>query len=501
MKSDFRSHRAQHFTAAFIGSLVLAAGAIGVSVLRAQTPHHKLRVALEQVERRLQLDSVPKLTDRELAPILEAPTDLDPTLRRRWLRVVRATVIEPLFKRDLAPLQEVARNLQYPRESTERVDVHDRLRSILLLSSPRESEEPGLTAPQRQWLADRAASYWRATDPRAVPPPAVEAYLAHAHREPEWLLPRDAELVKDVRYVLAFDVQSVDDQMVRRLEVESEFPGFVDAEMLVGTNALRTDGSIPGLYTRDAWESFVRDALFELSDESSSTESWVLGQVDRRPAAERLRSLRATYFEQYRNAWSHFLGTLRWEPPTIFDESYAIAESLSESDLAPLRRLVDAVDYHTQLIDGDPYERALFKETKPRDFFSPTPTSIRQRFATFVTFGRPPGVPGAPLVLPLDVYRDALIELQHGLRPFIVFGGNEEWHRADAAMHAFERDVDRMLEDWADPHWRMIWERLLQAPLVEEAICGREFVPMQARRGTRTVTGGANVLTAPIASE
>jgi len=475
MNANIHPPSTRHSKIALLGSVLLVGGALALSAVRARTPRQKLRVALHHVERRLAHEERVKLTQDERDLLLQGPTDLDPALRKRWLRVVGATIMQPWLDLEQVRLREFLDGRRSEREGY--AEAFDRLRAVLLLSVPREAEEPGLTERQREWLLGRISSNGHTEDASFDVRPAIQRYLEHAHRDAAWLWPRDEDLVHDARHRLGTGIEDVDLWLIDRLERDQGLPDLT-LEAIVGeVGALQSDRGVRGLYTRDAWEFVVRDALSDLGD-APSPEAWVLAAIDDRSAVERRSSLRYFYFGRYWSEWSSLLQRVYSEPPLMFDQSYLIAERLVMNRLLPLQRFVGAVDYHTRLVDVDPFELGYYEDLDPfeRGDWS---TFIRETFAAFVEFGIPPEDRAPPFVQPLEAYHHAMVELQQALLPFLLFGGNEEWHVANDAMTAFKEDVDN-LTNWNVPRWASAWGRLLQGPIVEGASCRGIHVPRPA---------------------
>ncbi len=110
--------------------------------------------------------------------------------------------------------------------------------------------------------------------------------------------------------------------------------------------------SVPGLYTREAWESFVQDAIEARSREPGRTD-WVVGaRPDRLPPEladpdSVAGTLLRRYFADYIAAWQGFLVGVRYVP----GDPAAVARSLQaigDPAKSPLAALLDSVGAQTR---------------------------------------------------------------------------------------------------------------------------------------------------------
>ncbi|WP_240997350.1 ImcF-related family protein, partial [Pseudomonas viridiflava] len=100
-------------------------------------------------------------------------------------------------------------------------------------------------------------------------------------------------------------------------------------QQLVGdTDALAlfsSDASVSGVFTRQAWEGQVRQAINKIAEARREEIDWVLSdkpaEIGPRLNPDHLREqLTERYFQDYAGAWLDLLNSLRWRKPGSLDE-------------------------------------------------------------------------------------------------------------------------------------------------------------------------------------
>lgn len=100
-----------------------------------------------------------------------------------------------------------------------------------------------------------------------------------------------------------------------------QFPNQMTMEQIIGgrfTGMMRTDYTIPYIFTADGWMNYVRETLINESMNPGS-EDWVLGKSKINPAAapdfnseEMKRNLVLLYLNDYRNTWLQMIQGIRY---------------------------------------------------------------------------------------------------------------------------------------------------------------------------------------------
>ncbi|ELK1176005.1 ImcF-related family protein, partial [Escherichia coli] len=152
---------------------------------------------------------------------------------------------------------------------------------------------------------------------------------------PEWKIKPDDELISTVRQILLKQIgqrnaeSGLYQEMLKR--VASNWPDLTLADMTSDTDAstvFSTDEVVPGMFTRQAWEEQVQDAINEVVRTRRDEIDWVLTDKthqtgsDISPEALKTR-LTERYFTDFGNAWLNMLNSIQWHEPTSLSEAIA----------------------------------------------------------------------------------------------------------------------------------------------------------------------------------
>ncbi|MBX4390090.1 ImcF-related family protein, partial [Mycobacterium tuberculosis] len=78
--------------------------------------------------------------------------------------------------------------------------------------------------------------------------------------------------------------------------------------------------TVPGVFTRAAWEERISKAIDEAGEQRDVASDWVLSdtKVANASPSTLKAELRQPYFDDFARAWTLFLNSLRWQPaPTL----------------------------------------------------------------------------------------------------------------------------------------------------------------------------------------
>ena len=154
-------------------------------------------------------------------------------------------------------------------------------------------------------------------------------------------LPRDKEIVRNVRRTLIGR-----DTQFRTLVAGVNVRPFTiqDAFGRVQT-IIEGKESVPGVYTRTAWNEYIRKRLAKRMVTGTKSDAWVLGDKEGKDAAAQLKE---RYYERYIVAWRRFLRGLSVSPAGTPEEALQLLEKLTEPP--PLySELFKSISYHTHL--------------------------------------------------------------------------------------------------------------------------------------------------------
>ncbi|RMI27492.1 MAG: type VI secretion system membrane subunit TssM [Calditrichaeota bacterium] len=117
---------------------------------------------------------------------------------------------------------------------------------------------------------------------------------------------------------------------------------------------LKSDFQVPGIFTREAWERQVREAIKKLS-ENPVTHNWVLGEYAENISGqlgteEEIRlGLEERYFREYCESWWNFLKSIRYAPFANLEEASRCFQKMGDLSDSPLLALFAGVADETRL--------------------------------------------------------------------------------------------------------------------------------------------------------
>ncbi|MBN0444839.1 type VI secretion protein VasK, partial [Pseudomonas aeruginosa] len=145
---------------------------------------------------------------------------------------------------------------------------------------------------------------------------------------PEWKIIPDAQRVSQSRPVLLQQLgrRNAESTLYENMlkSVRRNFADVSLEDMTSGTDARRlftTDEVVPGMFTRQAWEGGIQQAIDKAASSRREEIDWVLSDsrktvsTDLSPEALKARLTRR-YFTDFAGSWLNFLNSLRLNPAT-----------------------------------------------------------------------------------------------------------------------------------------------------------------------------------------
>ncbi|WP_241239098.1 ImcF-related family protein [Burkholderia stagnalis] len=108
-----------------------------------------------------------------------------------------------------------------------------------------------------------------------------------------------------------------------------------------------TTATVPGVFTRAAWDERISNAIDEASGQHSVAGDWVLSDAKtatRAPSTLKAE-LRQRYFDDYARSWAQFLNSLRWQQALTLSATADQLTLLGDSQRSPLVALMNAIAY------------------------------------------------------------------------------------------------------------------------------------------------------------
>jgi type VI secretion system protein ImpL len=109
-----------------------------------------------------------------------------------------------------------------------------------------------------------------------------------------------------------------------------------------------TTATIPGIFTRAAWDERISKAIDDASENRDAKADWVLsdtnGHTSSSPSTLKA-DLSKRYFDDYARAWGVFLNSLRWQPASTLSGTVDQLNLLGDPQRSPLVALMNVIVY------------------------------------------------------------------------------------------------------------------------------------------------------------
>lgn len=286
-----------------------------------------------------------------------------PRLRDVYADTVRRELLFPTFEIELNELDKFI--VKYGRSldaaQPEEYEANfDRLRMVLLLTSPKVAGEPGLNEIERQWAIDFIADLWErpvrvggdtATLSRIQS--VAETYVDMLIANPALAFERDPKQIERVRDIL---VRSDRTKAVANALIASVRGPALKLKNMVGATIIKNDDRIiRPAFTRKGYEDTVLPRFEEGMDDLLDPQ-WVIAPGDdaaEELKAEEISAIETEYFKQYILEWKTFVGSIYLEAPKGGGNRAAmdLLEDLAPPE-EPYKDLFTHVAWHTGI--GDP---------------------------------------------------------------------------------------------------------------------------------------------------
>lgn len=291
--------------------------------------------------------------------------------------------------------QELNAFVQLPPASHARTQGTQRayqlLKGYLMLARPDKADADWLSKnvltawPKRQGVPDGT---WQALAPKLL-----GFYAQNLPAHPEWRTKPDAELISTVRQILLKQIgqrnaeSGLYQDMLKR--IASNWPDLTLADMTGDTDAspvFRTEEVVPGMFTRQAWQEQVQDAINEVVKTRRDEIDWVLSdkkhQTDSEMSPEALKArLTERYFTDFGNAWLNMVNSIQWQEATSLSEAITQLTLVADVRQSPLVALMNTLAWQGKtgekseaLADSivDSAKKLIGKDKSEKQFISQT---------------------------------------------------------------------------------------------------------------------------------
>lgn len=185
-------------------------------------------------------------------------------------------------------------------------------------------------------------------------------YMTTLPKQPQWEITPDTQLVSQSRQVLLQQIgrRNAESTLYENM-LKSVCRNFTDMsleDMTSGTDARRlftTDEVVPGMFTRQAWEGGIQQAIEKAASARRDEIDWVLSDnrkavsSDLSPEALKAR-LMQRYFTDFTGSWLSFLNSLRLNPANNIADVTDQLTLMSDVRQSPLIALMNTIAWQGQ---------------------------------------------------------------------------------------------------------------------------------------------------------
>lgn len=231
---------------------------------------------------------------------------------------------------------------------------YDALKAYLMLGKPAQANAAFLTplllatqVPARPHEAKLSAGAWE--DARQH---AIRFFSQHLASGRIAATEIDPALVAATRQTIISvrGIQNSTEALYQQIldEAQAKYPP-VSLAMLLGETSSRglftTAVTIPGVFTRAAWDERIGKAIDEASEQRNVKADWVLSDAKSAgtSSASLKAELRQRYFDDYARAWQAFLNDVRWQASPSLSGTADQLALLADPQRSPLLALMNVV--------------------------------------------------------------------------------------------------------------------------------------------------------------
>lgn len=250
-----------------------------------------------------------------------------------------------------------------PSAEEQQRDYHA-LKTYLMLAQPQHADAAYLAKQlPTAWpaVAGMSAGEWLDTSQRLA-----AFYASHLRAHPEWKSNASSDLTAAARNMLVNQIglQNSDDTLYQSVleQAKGKYADMSLATLINGTDArglFTTTQTVPGVYTRAAWDGMIDEAIDRAAKEGRVAADWVLADeraasvpgaaLEAQQDAEEVKQrLRARYFAGYTAAWAAMLNSIQWRNASDLSEAITQLTRLTDAQTSPLIALMKSVQFQAQ---------------------------------------------------------------------------------------------------------------------------------------------------------
>nr|WP_231604109.1 ImcF-related family protein [Leclercia sp. J807] len=258
--------------------------------------------------------------------------------------------------------QKLSALVNTPPNSDQRAQLarpgYDQLKTWLMMARPDKADGAFYAQTMKTVQPTRtgiSSGLWQ-----SLAPDLWAFYIEELPAQPQWKIPPDTQLVSQSRQVLLQQIgrRNAESTLYENMlkSVRRNFADVSLEDMTSGTDARRlftTDEVVPGMFTRQAWEGGIQQAIEKAANSRRDEIDWVLSDshkavsADLSPEALKAR-LTQRYFTDFAGSWLSFLNSLRLNPANNIADVTDQLTLMSDVRQSPLIALMNTLAWQGQ---------------------------------------------------------------------------------------------------------------------------------------------------------
>jgi type VI secretion system protein ImpL len=233
-------------------------------------------------------------------------------------------------------------------------DGQQALKTYLMMADP-QRVDPAFMTPQlaHHWNLDTGLRPGEKLD---LSTQLMGFWAQHLPSHPDWRIQPREDLVGNARQTLLaiIGVRNSEDTIYEGIldSVGHKYPDQNLASLTVGTDTrglFTTSATIPGVFTRQAWEGSVEAAIDDAAKHNGVEGNWVLGnngasQAGTATTPDELRTaLRSHYFSDYVEHWQDFMNSVRCDAAPTLPAAVGQLKLIADARQSPLIALMKSL--------------------------------------------------------------------------------------------------------------------------------------------------------------
>lgn len=278
-----------------------------------------------------------------------------------YSRAARDTLITPVqqnLEAQLIDLNQMPTTQLDDQTSQLAQDGHKALKTYLMMAEPAHAD-PSFMTPllPRYWSTNADLPAGEKLD---LSQRLLAFYADHLKQHPDWHIDARDDLVSGSRQTLlaVIGVKNSEDTIYQDILASTgkKYPDQTLATLTEGTDTrglFRTTSSVPGVFTREAWEGTIAPAIDDAAKHNGTASDWVLAGASHSNSTQQTAispealkaALTSRYFADYAEHWQAFMNSILWESASSMPAAIGQLKAMADARQSPLIALLKSLEY------------------------------------------------------------------------------------------------------------------------------------------------------------